>query len=71
MNSLTRYAVPFYSIMRFFVGLMFFCHGAQKNLWMVHAAGPTCEPIAAAYGSGRLDRNRGRASSLLLDYLPA
>ena len=30
MNSLTRYAVPFYSIMRFVVGLMFFCHGAQK-----------------------------------------
>ena len=30
MNSLTRYAVPFYSIMRFVVGHMFFCHGAQK-----------------------------------------
>src|SRR5947199_10631003 len=30
MNSLTRYAVPFYSIMRLVVGLMFFCHGAQK-----------------------------------------
>jgi putative oxidoreductase len=30
MNSLTRYAVPFYSVMRFVVGLMFFCHGAQK-----------------------------------------
>jgi putative oxidoreductase len=30
MNSLTRYAIPFYSIMRFVVGLMFFCHGAQK-----------------------------------------
>jgi putative oxidoreductase len=30
MNSLSRYAVPFYSIMRFVVGLMFFCHGAQK-----------------------------------------
>ena len=30
MNSLTRYAIPFYSIMRLIVGLMFFCHGAQK-----------------------------------------
>ena len=30
MNSLTRYAVPFYSIMRLVIGLMFFCHGAQK-----------------------------------------
>jgi putative oxidoreductase len=30
MNSLTRYAVPFYSVMRLVVGLMFFCHGAQK-----------------------------------------
>src|ERR1044071_9674344 len=30
MNSLTRYAIPFYSIMRLVVGLMFFCHGAQK-----------------------------------------
>jgi putative oxidoreductase len=30
MNSLNRYAAPFYCIMRFVVGLMFFCHGAQK-----------------------------------------
>ena len=30
MNSLSRFAVPFYSIMRFVAGLMFFCHGAQK-----------------------------------------
>ena len=30
MNSLTRYATPFYCIMRLVVGLMFFCHGAQK-----------------------------------------
>jgi putative oxidoreductase len=30
MNSQTRYAIPFYSIMRLAVGLMFFCHGAQK-----------------------------------------
>lgn len=31
MNSLNRYATPFYCIMRLVVGLMFFCHGAQKN----------------------------------------
>ena len=30
MNSLSRYSVPFYSVMRLIVGLMFFCHGAQK-----------------------------------------
>lgn len=30
MNSLNRYAIPFYCIMRLVVGLMFFCHGAQK-----------------------------------------
>jgi putative oxidoreductase len=30
MNSLSRYAVPFYSVMRLVVGLMFSCHGAQK-----------------------------------------
>ena len=30
MNSLNRYAAPFYCIMRLVVGLMFFCHGAQK-----------------------------------------
>lgn len=39
MNSLTRYAVPFYSIMRFVVGLMFFCHGAQKILGWFTAPG--------------------------------
>src|SRR5689334_915441 len=32
MNSLSRYADPVYCIMRLIVGLMFFCHGAQKVL---------------------------------------
>jgi putative oxidoreductase len=30
MNSLNRFAVPFYCIMRFVVGLMFACHGLDK-----------------------------------------
>ena len=32
MNSLNRFADPVYCIMRFIVGLMFACHGAQKLL---------------------------------------
>src|SRR5919109_212239 len=30
MNSLNRFADPVYCLMRLMVGLMFFCHGAQK-----------------------------------------
>ena len=30
MNSLNRFAAPFYCIMRFVVGLMFACHGLDK-----------------------------------------
>ena len=30
MNSLTRFADPFYCIMRFVVGIMFACHGLDK-----------------------------------------
>jgi putative oxidoreductase len=30
MNSLNRFADPFYCIMRFVVGLMFACHGLDK-----------------------------------------
>jgi putative oxidoreductase len=30
MNALNRFADPFYSIMRFVVGLMFACHGLDK-----------------------------------------
>src|SRR4026207_687719 len=30
MNALNRFADPFYSIMRFIVGLMFACHGLDK-----------------------------------------
>lgn len=32
MNALNRYADPVYCIMRFFVGLLFACHGGQKLL---------------------------------------
>ena len=32
MNSLKRFADPVYCIMRFMVGFLFFCHGAQKIL---------------------------------------
>jgi putative oxidoreductase len=32
MNSLNRFADPVYCIMRLAVGLLFFCHGAQKIL---------------------------------------
>ena len=32
MNSLSRFADPFYCITRFIIGLMFACHGGQKLL---------------------------------------
>ena len=32
MNSLSRFADPFYCITRFIIGLMFACHGGQKIL---------------------------------------
>jgi putative oxidoreductase len=32
MNALNRFADPVYCIMRFFVGLVFACHGGQKLL---------------------------------------
>jgi putative oxidoreductase len=34
MNSLNRFTDPVYCLMRLLVGLMFFCHGAQKVLGM-------------------------------------
>ena len=44
MNSLKRFADPVYCIMRLIVGLLFFCHGAQKILgWFPNpkqSAGP-------------------------------
>ena len=40
MNSLNRFADPFYCIMRLIVGLMFFCHGGTEDFWMVRTAGP-------------------------------
>ena len=48
----------FIRIMRLVVGLMFFCHGAQKIFGWFTPPGQW-RSVAAAYGSGRLDRNRG------------
>ncbi|PZR76328.1 MAG: hypothetical protein DLM73_03190 [Chthoniobacterales bacterium] len=39
MNSLNRFADPMYCIMRFVVGLLFVCHGAQKMLGMFGGQG--------------------------------
>lgn len=39
MNSLNRFADPVYCIMRFIVGLIFACHGAQKLLSMFGGQG--------------------------------
>jgi putative oxidoreductase len=39
MNSLNRFADPVYCIMRFMVGLLFACHGAQKMLGMFGGQG--------------------------------
>lgn len=44
MNSLNRFADPVYCLMRLIVGLMFFCHGAQKILGWFVPAGKTPEP---------------------------
>lgn len=50
MNSLTRYAVPFYSIMRLIVGLMFFCHGAQKIFGWFAPPGGALPPLMLVGG---------------------
>jgi putative oxidoreductase len=39
MNSLNRFADPVYCIMRFILGLLFACHGAQKLLGMFGGQG--------------------------------
>jgi putative oxidoreductase len=42
MNTLNRFADPFYCIMRFVVGLMFACHGLDKIFGTFH---PSTEPL--------------------------
>jgi putative oxidoreductase len=45
MNSLNRFADPVYCIMRLIVGLLFFCHGAQKVLgWFPKPGQPPASP---------------------------
>jgi putative oxidoreductase len=45
MNSLNRFADPVYCIMRLLIGLMFFCHGAQKVLgWFPKPGQPPASP---------------------------
>jgi putative oxidoreductase len=39
MNSLNRFTDPVYCLMRFIVGLLFACHGAQKMLGMFGGEG--------------------------------
>jgi putative oxidoreductase len=41
MNFLNRFADPVYCLMRLVIGLMFACHGAQKNLgWFAKPGQP-------------------------------
>jgi putative oxidoreductase len=39
MNSLNRFSDPMYCLLRFLVGLLFACHGAQKMLGMFGGQG--------------------------------
>ncbi len=52
MNSLNRFADPVYCIMRLLVGLMFFCHGAQKILGWFAKPGGASEPLDAMMTTG-------------------
>src|SRR5215467_13445394 len=45
MKSLNRFAEPVYCIMRIIVGLMFFCHGAQKILGWFAKPGQPPQPL--------------------------
>ena len=45
MNSLNRFADPVYCLMRLIVGLLFFCHGAQKVLGWFSKPGQSTEPL--------------------------
>jgi len=50
MNSLNRYADPFYCVMRFVVGLMFACHGLDKIFGTFHPSTEPLPPLMVAGG---------------------
>ena len=52
MNSLNRFADPVYCIMRLLIGLMLFCHGAQKILGWFAKPGGASEPLDAMMTTG-------------------
>lgn len=45
MKSLSRFADPVYCLLRLIVGLLFFCHGAQKVFGLFARPGQTHEPL--------------------------
>lgn len=50
MNSLNRFADPFYCIMRLVVGLMFACHGLDKIFGAFNPKTEALPPLMAAGG---------------------
>jgi len=50
MNSLNRFADPFYCIMRFVVGLMFACHGLDKIFGVFTQKGEALPTLMAIGG---------------------
>ncbi len=52
MNSLNRFADPFYCIMRLVVGLMFACHGLDKIFGAFTPKGEALPTLMAASAAG-------------------
>jgi putative oxidoreductase len=50
MNSLNRFADPFYCIMRLVVGLMFACHGLDKIFGAFHPKAEALPPLMVVGG---------------------
>src|SRR5580765_1597018 len=50
MNSLNRFADPFYCVMRFVVGLMFACHGLDKIFGVFTQKGEALPTLMAVGG---------------------
>jgi putative oxidoreductase len=50
MNSLNRFADPFYCVMRFVVGLMFACHGLDKIFGIFTGKAEALPPLMVAGG---------------------